>query len=317
VPESRSTSGQVLVAGESLVDVVVGPDGQQIDVAPGGAPLNIAVALARLGIPTRLATSFGDDTHGDLVGRHLEESAVQLLPGSRRSGRTSVARAVLDERHQATYEFDLAWDPPPLTLPEPCAAVHVGSLGTVVEPGASRVAALAAVASAAGVVVSYDPNVRPAVTGDRDPWPQVRDHAAAATIVKLSDEDAAHLQPGRDAADLVDELLAGDRTRLVGVTRGADGVLLATPYHRVEVPAVRVDVVDTVGAGDACMAGLLAALHVSGLLNESALAGLGVDDLSSAGTVAAAVAAATCQRRGANPPWRRELAADAWPSRPA
>lgn len=298
----------MLVAGESLVDVVIGPDGETIEVAPGGAPLNIAVGLARLGVPTHLLTTFGRDHHGELVERHLAESGVTVHPGARGSARTSVARALLDAHHQATYEFELTWDPPPATLPPHCGAVHVGSLGTVTEPGAARVAAVAAQAREAGLVVSYDPNVRPAVLGDvTDPWDDVRRHAAGATVVKMSDQDAEHLQPGRSLDDLIDELLGGAHTALAAVTRGEHGMRLASAQDRVDVPAPVVQVVDTVGAGDACMAGLLAALHSRGRLGLEGLRTLSATDLRAVGSEAAAVAAFTCSRRGANPPWRREL----------
>ncbi|MGH3354436.1 MAG: PfkB family carbohydrate kinase, partial [Nocardioidaceae bacterium] len=233
-----TSPGSVLVAGESLVDVVIGPDGEVIEVAPGGAPLNIAVGLARLGVITRLLTTFGEDEHGDRVARHLSASGVEVHPGSRVRAATSVARALLDRRHQATYEFELSWDPPDAVLPTDCQAVHVGSLGTVTEPGAARMRQLAARARAAGVVVSYDPNVRPAVLTDvPDPWQDVRRHAAGAGVVKLSDQDAEHLQPGRPLDDVLDDLLRGEQTLLAVVTRGEQGIRLATPADRVDVPA--------------------------------------------------------------------------------
>ena len=302
------STSSVLVAGESLVDVVIGPDGQTIESAPGGAPLNIAVGLARLGVPTALLTTIGADDYGERVARHVHDSGVALHEGVHDSGSTSVARALLDEQHHATYEFALSWDPPEAVLPAACAAVHIGSLGTVIAPGDARMADLAARARAAGVVVSYDPNVRPAVLGDvADPWSDVRRIAAGAAVVKLSDQDGEYLQPGRSLDDLLDALLRGEHTQLAAITRGEHGLLLATEDHRVHVPAPKVDVVDTVGAGDACMAGLLAALHQRGQLDRSSLRRLDAADLDAIGAMAARVAALTCARRGANPPWLAEL----------
>ena len=304
--------GSVLVAGESLVDVVIGPDGQTIETAPGGAPLNIAVGLARLGVPTELLTTIGADEYGKQVTRHVRESGVALHDGVHGSGSTSVARALLDAQHHATYEFALSWDPPEAVLPADCAAVHIGSLGTVVAPGDARMADLAARARAAGIVVSYDPNVRPAVLGEvADPWADVRRIAAGAAVVKLSDQDGEYLRPDRSLDDLLDTLLRGEHTLLTAITRGEHGLLLATEAHRVHVPAPKVDVVDTVGAGDACMAGLLAALHQRGQLDLSSLRRLDGADLAAIGAMAARVAALTCTRRGANPPWLRELDAGA------
>jgi fructokinase len=305
-------TGSVLVAGESLVDVVVGPDGRSLESAPGGAPLNIAVGLARLGVPTHLLTSFGPDTHGERLADHLRASGVHLLPGSRGAARTSVARALLDENQQATYEFDLAFDPPRATLPADCAAVHVGSLGTVTAPGAAGMRDLAGRAREAGLVVSYDPNVRPTVLGDAaDPWQHVRRHAHDASVVKLSDQDAAHLLPGRSADDVLDLLLEGEHTVLAVLTLGARGLRLATAAQRVEVPAPTVRVVDTVGAGDACMAAMLAALRARGRLTRSSLRTLSRADVEAVGGVAARVAALTCSRRGADPPWLSDLGDDA------
>ncbi|HWL98830.1 MAG TPA: PfkB family carbohydrate kinase [Nocardioidaceae bacterium] len=302
------STGSVLVAGESLVDVVIGPDGQTIESAPGGAPLNIAVGLARLGVPTALLTTIGADDYGERVARHVHDSGVALHEGVHDSGSTSVARALLDEQRHATYEFALSWDPPEAVLPANCAAVHIGSLGTVIAPGDARMADLAARARAAGVVVSYDPNVRPAVLGDvADPWSDVRRIAAGAAVVKLSDQDGEYLQPGRSLDDLLDALLRGEHTQLAAITRGEHGLLLATEDHRLHVPAPKVDVVDTVGAGDACMAGLLAALHQRGQLDRSSLRRLDAADLDAIGAMAARVAALTCARRGANPPWLAEL----------
>jgi fructokinase len=307
----------VLVAGESLVDVVVGPDGATLDVAPGGAPLNIAVGLARLGVPAHLLTSFGGDAYGDRVDRHLRASGVRLQPGSRAAARTSVARALLDTDHQATYAFDLCFDPPPGTLPTDCAAVHVGSLGTVTAPGAAAMRDLAVRAREAGLVVSYDPNVRPAVAGDEaDPWCDVRRQAADAHVVKLSDEDAEHLWPGRAADEVLDLLLDGEETLLAVLTRGARGLRLATGDLRTDVPAPAVQVVDTVGAGDACMAALLAALRARRRLTRSGLRALSAADLEAVGSVAARVSALTCSRRGADPPWLRDLGDDALGARP-
>ncbi len=311
-----TVTGPVLVAGESLVDVVLGPDGRTLEETPGGAPLNIAVGLARLGVPTQLLTAFADDPYGELIGRHLEDSGVDLHPGSTRAPRTSVARALLDARHQASYEFDVTWEPPPARLPDGCRAVHVGSLGTVVDPGAAAMRALAEQARSDGLVVSYDPNVRPVLLADvEDPWTDVRRHAAASAVVKMSDQDADYLQPGRDLDDMLDELLAEGDTLLAAVTRGEHGLRLATRSDRVDVAAPAVDVVDTVGAGDACMAGILAALHARDRLDLESLAELTAADLSATGSAAATVAALTCARRGANPPWLRELPRD-WPPEP-
>jgi len=303
-----SAQAPVLVAGESLVDVVIAPDGTEIDTRPGGAPLNIAVGLARLDVPTWLLTTFGDDEHGALVADHATGSGVRLIHEGRVTEPTSVARALLDETHQATYEFDLHWDPPPVELPNTLAAIHVGSLGTVVSPGAETLRALVERASAAGVPVTYDPNVRPAISTDpAAAWHGVRRWAELADVVKMSDDDAEYLRPGAGVDSMLDAVLAGHRTSLAVVTLGAAGTVLATEEHRVRVPAPRVEIVDTVGAGDSFMSGLIAALLDRDLLDRDRLHAVNGAELSEIGAWAAHVAALTCSRRGADPPRRADL----------
>lgn len=285
----------VLVVGESLVDVIRSSEGNAVETRPGGAPLNVAVGLARLGVPTSLHTAYGQDAHGDLVHRHLTDSGVRVVT-DRTGEPTSVADALLDAAGAAAYRFDLAWDPPPVTLPDGLGALHVGSLGTVLEPGAAVVRDAVDRAAMAGILVTYDPNVRPATSPDGErAWRGVREWAAAAHVVKLSDDDAAHLRPGASPEDVVDDLLAGERTDLVVVTSGR-GASLATARHRVEVTAPSVDVVDTVGAGDSFMSALVAALA------GSRPAELSREALQRIGDFACTAAAITCSRQGADPP---------------
>jgi fructokinase len=299
---------RVLVVGESLVDVVIAASGETIDTTPGGSPLNIAVGLARLDIPTLLLTTFGDDEYGRLVTKHAASSAVGLLHESPTSQPTSVARAVLDETNQASYEFELHWDPPATDLPAGVSVMHVGSLGTAVAPGDATVFALAEQAVEAGVPVTYDPNVRPAISTDPDvAWEGVRRWADVADVVKMSDDDARYVRSGVGVDDMLDELLSGPRTRLAVITRGADGTVLATRRHRVHVGTPSVRVVDTVGAGDSFMAALIAAVLDRDLLDDDALASVTEAQLAEIGGWAVRVAAITCGRRGADPPRRAEL----------
>ena len=300
-------SGPILVVGEALVDVVSGPDGELIETRPGGAPLNVAVGLARLEIPAVLLTSFGIDDHGALVAQHLEASGVRLAASARR-GPTSIAHASLDEHGAATYRFDLTWDPPAVALPDDLQALHTGSLATVLEPGAKTTMALVDDALEAGATITYDPNVRPAISPDRaQAWRLVRQWAALAHVVKLSDDDAEFLCPGRGLGEVVDDLLTPDRTRLVVVTRGADGATLATADERVHVEAPRTNVVDTVGAGDSFMSALIADMAGRELADPAVLAETPRQRLLQIGAFAVSAAAMTCSRRGADPPYRRDV----------
>jgi fructokinase len=308
------TGGRFLVVGESLVDIVVPVTGPRVE-APGGSPLNVAVGLARLDVPTLLVTQLGDDAYGELVARHAEESGVVLAAGSVQAGRrTSTATAHLDADHAASYEFDLAWDLDRQQLPEDAAAVHVGSLGAALPPG--RDAVLDLLAQAADRFVSFDPNVRPAFVGDpAAAWRELAEVAACARLVKCSEEDLAALRPGEDEADLAAELLGAGATELLVVTRGGAGASGYRDGTRVDVPAPRTAVVDTVGAGDSFMAALLAVIWGWGLTEdgEGSLDALDEPRIALLLTGAVTAAAVTVARRGANPPTRRELP-PTWPS---
>lgn len=284
------------------MDVVEHADGRRTE-HPGGSPLNVAVAAARLGTGALLATQLGNDAHGRLVREHAAHSGVSLesLSPSRRTG-TATARLGADGA--ATYAFGLSWDPATLPVPDGFAAVHAGSIGVALQPGAERVLELLARSRAAGIAVSLDPNVRPAVTPD---LPAVRAAVARAVAlswaVKLSDDDADVLLPDRSPAEIVDEVLAAGPA-LVALTRGSAPALLGCGDVRVEVPAPRTDVVDTIGAGDTFMGALLAACAHRGWLGHR---GLGADELAGLGRIAVTAAAITCSRPGADPPWAAEL----------
>jgi fructokinase len=304
-----------VVAGEALVDVVVPTSGEPT-LAVGGSPLNVAVGLARLDVPTLLITRIGDDEDGRFVADHVTGSgatlsAASVVPGSR----TSRATARLGPDGSAHYEFELAWDLSPRTLPE-TIGLHVGSIGAALQPGRAAVLDLARQAADRGLFVSYDPNVRMSLLGDPAAvWREVREVAALSRLVKLSDEDASELCPGRPLEDVAHDLLAGDLTELVLVTLGARGALAVHGASRVHVPPPAAsNVVDTVGAGDSFMAATIAALLEAGHLQGGAgtLAARTDEDLAALLGSATAAAAVTCSRRGANPPTRRELS-PGWP----
>jgi len=305
-----------LVVGESLVDVVTDPAGEVLDRAAGGSPLNVAVGLARLGVPTTLATCLGDDELGALVRSHAAGSGVTLTPGSVGRHPTGTATARLDPGGAAAYVFALHWELARPAVDDDLLVVHVGSLGTVLEPGATTVRAIAAEAASRGIPLSYDPNIRPAISPDGPAtWSAVRRVAELSLVVKVSEEDLDHLQPRRDVSDVLDELVGRGRTALAVCTLGRGGALARSEAAGARVAAPAVDVVDTVGAGDSFMAALLVALADLGWLGEPQRA-LGKTDLQGLLRSAAAAAALTCARRGADPPRRTELGPH-WPYRPS
>lgn len=299
-------SEPILVVGEALVDVIV--RGTERTPLPGGSPANVALGLGRLGQDrVTLLTQLGPDDEGELVRRHIESSGAKVRVGGEPEA-TSQAIAHLGEDGSATYEFHLAWDLPEVELPE-ITHLHTGSIATYLAPGADSVRALAK-AARSRATVSLDPNLRPDLAGP-DAGDYLAELVALSDIIKASDEDIAHLFPGRD----IDEVVAGwleAGALLVVVTRGADGSSLATASASAEVPSPKVDVVDTVGAGDTYMAGLIDELSRRGLLGaegRSKLGELSADELSQIGTFAAAAAAVTVSRAGADLPTRSEIEA--------
>ena len=305
----------ITVVGESLVDVVARGGHDELTVHPGGSPANVAVALSRLGQRTALVTQIGADDDGNLIRTHLACNGVEVILAGPVSLPTSRALARLDAQGAATYQFDLSWDVRGLRLAEGSTAVHFGSLGVMLAPGGRDVLRFAESACRRGdVVTSYDPNARPSVTPDRREVAATAERAAAcAHIVKMSDEDLGFLFPGITPAQLAARFLGGDRpTQLLVVTRGRDGAVVVTRRSRFSVPAVPVAVVDTVGAGDAFTAALLAGLADFGMLSQEALAGRVAreqDLLRQIVGQALAAAALTCTRPGANPPMAGELEA--------
>ncbi|WP_062947659.1 carbohydrate kinase [Brachybacterium sp. sponge] len=301
-------TARILIAGEALTDIVVDADGGRRE-HPGGSPLNVAVALARLGHDAHLLTAIGDDARGDAIRAHLDESGVQLTPASVRPGRTSTAEAVLDVHGAATYTFDLIWDPDTAGLPEAPDAVHTSSIAAVLEPGATTLSALLRSARGSSTI-SYDPNARPTLMGaPEDVRARIEENIALSDVVKASDEDVAWLYGTED----VEDVAASWRDlgpSLTVLTRGGDGAVAFSDSGRVQVAPVQVEVVDTVGAGDTFSAGILDALAAKGLLGadrREMLAAIPSDDLATVLRRAAALSAITVSRAGANPPWSHEL----------
>jgi fructokinase len=301
----------IVVVGESLVDVVDDPADPRETV--GGSPLNVATTLAGLDVPTMLITEVGNDARGRQIVEHVEDSGAELIASPSPTGRTATATVHLDEG-EATYDFDIGWALPHQELPQ-CDALHVGSLGTVLEPGRDSVLDLVEQAWAREVFVSYDPNVRaPLVDDPGQAWRDIESLAGRAHLVKLSDQDVEVLHPGADPEVVARSLLEGDRTEIVLLTCGGEGSAAFVDDLVVRVPATEVVVADTVGAGDAFMAATLAVLY-----EESAFGSYGAgiprdrERLERLLRAAGEVAAITCSRPGAAAPTSPELRPD-WPA---
>lgn len=293
----------ILVVGESIVDVVERPDGSRTEHA-GGSPANVAVGLGRLGLDVTLATAIGDDTYGVLIEAHLRDSGVILGDGSRGLGLTSSAVAHLAPDGSATYDFEVTWDPGLITAPDGVTAVHTGSIAATLAPGADDVEMLLR-ELAPSAVVSLDPNIRPALLPDQeDVARRLQRLVDLADIVKVSDEDLAWLSP-EEPGDVVAQRWLGAGPAIVVITQGADGSAALARSGRLDIPTPPTTVVDTVGAGDSYMSGLLAGLHHEGLLDggrRDDLHDIDAETLARVTSVATRSAAWTVGRAGADPP---------------
>lgn len=300
----------VVVCGEALIDLIHTNNGAERAV-PGGGPFNTARALGRLGVPTAFLGRLSDDESGRELARLLVADGVSLELATIGSEPTTVARAEVASDGVAHYRFELentsAPNLTPAMLPRRLAAdvkaLHVGSLGLVIEPMASAVIELVG-REHENRLVMLDPNIRPDVIADTVYRARVEGVIAVSTVVKGSEDDFAWLYPGHGYREAARRLVDAG-VRMVVVTRGASGAFAATRAGEVSAKAPRIDVVDTIGAGDAFGAAMLAWLHDNGKLDAELH--LDREQLQSALDYANLAAAITCARAGADPPWRREL----------
>jgi fructokinase len=213
--------------------------------------------------------------------------------------RTATAAATIGADGAASYEFDLDWRIGDVDAGRP-VAVHVCSIGAVLEPGADQVLEL--LAGLRGTAsISYDVNARPAITGTGpDLVARVERMAAVADLVKASDEDLTALWPSLDTESAARHVLGLGPTAVV-VTRGGEGATWLTADGVVEVASLPVDVADTIGAGDTFGAAVIDALW------GRPLVGLSTDEVEEVLAHAARAAAVTVSRPGADPPYRKEL----------
>lgn len=305
-----------IVCGEALMDVYVGEHtatGLALDARIGGSPFNVAIGLARLGRPVAFLGGISTDAFGDRLLQALVDEGIGTGLLVRSDAPSTLGVVGLDALGVPRYAFhgqgaadrQLTSDTLP-ALPDEARVLQFGSFALVVPPSGETLRALAA-REHNRRLIAYDPNVRLNVVPDVAAWRAVvAEMAGYAHLLKISDEDLALLYPGQ----AVDALARGwleQGVRLVIVTRGGGGSEAWTAGAHAQTPAVRVDVVDTVGAGDTFQAALLTWLDEHGRLAPPALGQLAAAELAQALTFASTAAAITCGRRGADLPRRVEL----------
>lgn len=306
----------LISCGDALIDFVPtkNADGREaVMPAVGGSCLNVAMGIARLGAPTGFVGGISTDLFGRMIADHATASNVELGLATRSDHQTTLAfvRIVAGESHYAFYDAETAtrsWTYRHGSIPfDTVEAVHVGSTTLVNDQGAAETKALIADARASSTI-SFDPNCRPNLVKDKPAYlARMVEFAASADLIKMSDVDFAYLF-GEEPYQQRASALLGQGTSLVVITRGNNG---AVAWHakagQIEVEAPKVEVADTIGAGDSFQAALLFALHKQGSLARQQLKDIGADELRRALSFAANCAGLTCTRPGADPPWSHEI----------
>lgn len=300
----------ITVIGEALVDVIVDTEGEVTSVV-GGAPLNTARTIVRLGIPATFLGGVSTDSFGRRIKRLLDADGVTLGLGHQVPEPTTLAIAQIDEGGAATYRFMMEGTSAASVTPEmalehlsfDCKVIHVGTLGLVLQPLADASVAVVAAASDEQLVM-VDPNCRPSVmTGSPVFRSALQAVLARADIVKVSGDDLEFLFPEVDTLDAA-IMLQVETGAVVLFTDGANAVHVIDTDTDIVLEVPKVPVVDTVGAGDSFSGGFLAYWMHNGLTRDD------VDDIDHAVAAARfgiAVAGITCQRPGADPPRSDEV----------
>jgi fructokinase len=299
----------VWVCGEALIDLIpVRPGSDQRQVIPGGGPANTAHALARLDIPTEFIGGLSDDQYGQRMRSEFIAGRVGLTFTPEHQLPTCLAIVSIDIDGGATYEFKIDGTAtfafatenlpdPKLVNPE---AIYIGTLATIIEPGASILKDWIIQAKDYAPII-YDPNIRSSVISDRSRYQEVvKNWVVLSNVVKASEDDLAWLYPDTDPLKIARSWVS-QGVQLVVVTKGENGIVGVTENQEVSIPGVKVEVIDTVGAGDTVGAVLVEALIEFGLEKLTS------ELLSHTLHRAALAAAITCSRAGANPPTKAEL----------
>jgi len=318
LPAGTGVDVTVTVIGEAIVDLIPAGPPRTFQAVPGGSPCNVAVGLARLGHHATLMARLADTAFGRILRDHARAEGIDLHAAPRAAEQSTLAVVSLDASASASYDFyldgtaDWQWsDEETSRAPEETAVFHFGSIASWTPPGDARILALAARLRERGdVLITYDPNVRPGLLPDHDYGRRVVERAITlAHLAKASTDDVEWLYPDQTPDQVARHWLRLGATTAV-ITGSADGAQAFTAQGRpVRRPGLDVAVVDTVGAGDSFMAGLIGSLIRRGQHAPADLARCPADQLSGALDDAILVASINCERRGNDPPTAADVAA--------
>ena len=313
----------IVVIGEALIDMIQNqsePD--KFTAVPGGANANVAFALSRREHPHKFLGRISNDLFGKQIRKHLADNGVDLELCISADEQTTLAFASIDEQGVADYSFyvnqtaDWMWqreELPSLASLEAIEskAIQYGCLTMAMAPGNAVIEQwLSELFDSEMITLSHDVNVRPALGHDpTEERERVEKLNRISTIIKASDADIEWLYPETDLDDVASEWLGG-LTRLVVITKGADGAVVYRGQDRLELPGLVIDLEDTVGAGDTFMANFLVELeNLEGLGDQplKRIERLDVEDIERAAKIAVVASAIACERAGAQPPTQREI----------
>jgi fructokinase len=306
----------IVVCGEALIDLVPMSQGDEpaYVARAGGSSFNVAMGLGRLGTPVGFLGRLSTDPFGRMLRRRLLADGVDCHFVQEGDEPSTLAIVHLEAGAEPIYAFHdqgtadrmLRVEDLPADFPAEVAALHLGSISMVRQPGASAFEALMR-REHGRRVLSLDPNVRPSLVGERSAYlARLEGWVSLADVVKVSQADLAWLYP-ETAPDVVAGTWLARGPGLVVVTRGHDGSFALTAGGRVDVAGTPVAVSDTVGAGDAFTSGLLAWLDEAGWLDHARIREIPADALRQCLVFANRAAAITCTRAGAQPPTRTEM----------
>ncbi len=313
----------ILVIGEALIDMIQNQsEPEKFTAVAGGANANVAFALARREQPHQFLGRISNDLFGKQIRKHLADNKVSLDLSISAEEQSTLAFASIDEQGVADYSFyvdntaDWMWRAEELPTTDSMAemdarAIQFGCLTTAMAPGNKLIETwLAEIFDSEQLTLSHDLNMRPALGHDADSERErVEKLNRISTIIKASDADIEWLYPDRDFDEVAKEWMGG-LSKLVVITKGAEGATLFRGQDRVDVPGLKIDLEDTVGAGDTFMANLLVELQSLEGLGEQPLKRierLDIEDIEKAVKIAVVASAIACEREGCQPPTLREI----------